>query len=45
MYNLSNNKHLTNNSRHSIGSHGKQQLPFLLVHLILCWAGKIVSMV
>jgi hypothetical protein len=35
MYNLSNNKQLTNNKQHSIGSHGKQQLLFPLVHLIL----------
>jgi len=37
MYNLSNNKQLTNNRQHSIGSHGKQQLLFPLAHLILCY--------
>jgi hypothetical protein len=37
MYNLKNNKQLTNNRQHSLGSHGKQQLLFPLVHLILCY--------
>jgi len=40
MHNLRNNKQLTNNKQHSIGRHGKQQLLFPLVHLILCYAAS-----
>jgi len=36
MYNLSNSKQLTNNNQLRLGSHGKQQLLFPLVQLILC---------
>ena len=38
MYNLINNKQFTQDCQLRLGSHGKQQLLFLLVHLILCWA-------
>jgi hypothetical protein len=37
MFNLSNNKQLTNSKQHRIGSLGKQQSLFPLVHLILCY--------
>jgi len=33
-----NNKQLTINERHGLGSHEEQLLLFSLVHLILCWA-------
>ena len=38
MCNLSNIKQLTNNSELRLGGHGKQQLLFPLVRLILCYA-------
>jgi len=36
MYNVNSNKQLTINKQHRLGGHGKQQLLFPLVHLILC---------
>ena len=36
MYHLINNKQLTKSCQLRLGSHEKQQLPFPLVHLILC---------
>lgn len=47
MYNLTNNKQLSNNRQYRIGSHKEQHLLFSLVHPILCYAntngGKIMK--
>lgn len=36
MIKFNNNKQLTINKQHRLGSHGEQPLQFPLVHLILC---------
>ncbi|MHA1410845.1 MAG: hypothetical protein ACTSQY_11150 [Candidatus Odinarchaeia archaeon] len=36
-----NDKQLTINERHGLGSHEEQLLLFALVHLILCYAKKV----
>jgi hypothetical protein len=43
MYNLNNNKQLTNNCQHSIGSHGKRQLLFTFSTLNLMFYGLIIK--
>jgi len=40
LLNSGNEKQLTINERHGLGSHEEQLLLFLLVHLILCYADR-----
>ena len=43
MYNLNNNKQLTNNNFIRLGSHKEQQLLFSLVHLILYYNFNLID--